>query len=151
MSDRCFVDTNILVYAHDRSAGLKHRRARLLIEDLWNSGRGVLSTQVLHELCVNVRRKTSRPLSLEETRRLVQDYLSWEIIVNTPASILQALDIEGRHKISFWDALILQAAESSGVAILYSEDLATGQRYGSMRLVNPLADSAAPSPADPIS
>ena len=151
MSDRCFVDTNILVYAHDRSAGLKHERARLLIEELWNSGRGVLSTQVLQELCINLRRKSSRPLSVEETRRLVQDYLSWEIFVNTPASTIQALDIEVRYKISFWDALILQAAESSGVAILYSEDLATGQRYGSIRVVNPLADSASQSPANPTS
>ena len=145
MSDRCFVDTNILVYAHDRSAGLKHKRARLLIEDLWNSGQGVLSTQVLQELCINVRRKASRPLSVEETRRLVQDYLSWEIVVNTSASVMQALDIEVRHKISFWDALILQAAESSGVATLYSEDLATGQRYGSIRVVNPLTEPASAS------
>jgi predicted nucleic acid-binding protein len=151
MSDRCFVDTNILVYAHDRSAGLKHERARLLIEELWNSGRGVLSTQVLQELCINLRRKSSRPLSVEETRRLVQDYLSWEIIINTPASTLQALDIEVRYKISFWDALILQAAEGSGVAILYSEDLATGQRYGSIRVVNPLTDAASQSPANPTS
>lgn len=125
MSDRCFVDTNILVYAHDRSAGSKHQRARQLIEDLWSSGQGVLSTQVLQELCISVRRKASRPLSVEETRRLLQDYLSWEIVVNTPASVLQALDIEARYKISFWDALIVQAAESSGVAILYSEDLAS--------------------------
>jgi predicted nucleic acid-binding protein len=145
MSDRCFVDTNILVYAHDRSAGLKHSRAR----DLWNSRQGVLSTQVLQELCINLRRKASRPLSLEETRRLVQDYLSWEIVVNTPASVVQALDIEARYKTSFWDALILQAAESSGVAILYSEDLAIGQRYGSIRVVNPLTDSASQSPANP--
>ncbi len=137
MSDRCFVDTNILVYAHDRSAGSKHQRARLLIEDLWKSGQGVLSTQVLQELCINVRRKASRPLSVEEARRLIQDYLSWEIVVNTPASVIQALDIEGRYKISFWDALIVQAAESSGIAILYSEDLASGQSYGSVRVVNP--------------
>ena len=137
MSDRCFVDTNILVYAHDRSAGSKHQRARLLIEDLWKSGQGVLSTQVLQELCINVRRKASRPLSVEEARRLIQDYLSWEIVVNNPSAVLQALDIEGRYKISFWDALIVQAAESSGVAILYSEDLASGQSYGSVRVVNP--------------
>jgi predicted nucleic acid-binding protein len=140
MSDKCFVDTNILVYAHDRSAGLKHKRARQLVEDLWESGRGVLSTQVLQELCVSVRRRASRPLSVEEIRRLVQNYLSWEIVVNTPASVIQALDIEARHKISFWDALIIQAAESAGVATLYSEDLAAGQRYGSVRVVDPLAE-----------
>lgn len=140
MSDKCFVDTNILVYAHDRSAGLKHKRARQLVEDLWESGLGVLSTQVLQELCINVRRRASRVLSIEETRRVVQNYLSWEIVVNTPASVIQALDIEARHKISFWDALIIHAAESAGVATLYSEDLAAGQRYGSVRVVNPLTE-----------
>jgi predicted nucleic acid-binding protein len=139
MSDKCFVDTNILVYAHDRSAGAKHKRARELVEHLWDSGKGVLSTQVLQELCINVRRRASHPISLEETRRLVQNFLSWEIVVNTAASVIQALDIEARHKISFWDALIVQAAESSGVAILYSEDLAEGQEYGSVRVINPLA------------
>jgi predicted nucleic acid-binding protein len=145
MSDKCFVDTNVLVYAYDRSAGLKHRRARMLIEQLWDSGRGVLSTQVLQELCVNLRRKTSHPLPAEETRRLIRDYLSWEIVVNTAESVIQALDIEVRYEISFWDALILHAAESSGAAILYSEDLASGQSYGSIRVVNPLTHSVSPS------
>src|SRR5271167_3626104 len=126
MADKYFVDTNILLYAHDRSAGLKHERARQLIERLWISGQGVLSTQVLQELCINLRRKIARPLPVEEVRQLLQDYLSWEIVVNTPASVMQALEIEVRYKTSFWDALVLQAAESSGAAILYSEDLAAG-------------------------
>lgn len=137
MSDKCFVDTNVLVYAHDRSAGARHTRARQLVEDLWNSGLGVLSTQVLQELCVSVRRKARGPLSVDETRRLLEDYFNWEVVINTPASVTQALDLEVRYKISFWDALIVQAAESSGVVILYSEDLASGQRYGSVRVVNP--------------
>jgi len=140
MSDKCFVDTNILVYAHDRSAGLKQQRAQMLLEQLWDSGQGVLSTQVLQELCVNLRRKISRPLAVEEVRLLIRDYATWEIITNTPESVLQALDIELRYKTSFWDALILQAAESSGAAILYSEDLATGQRYRAVRVINPLID-----------
>ena len=138
MPDKYFVDTNILLYAHDRSAGLKHERARQLIERLWTSGEGVLSTQVLQELCINLRRKIARPLAVEEIRRIVQDYLSWEIVVNAPASVLQALEIELRYQTSFWDALILQAAESSGAAILYSEDLAAGQKYGAVEVVNPL-------------
>jgi predicted nucleic acid-binding protein len=137
MPDKYFVDTNILLYAHDRSAGLKHERARQLIERLWTSGQGVLSTQVLQELCINLRRRIARPLPVEEVRQIIQDYLSWEII-NTPASILQALEIEVRYQTSFWDALILQAAESSGAAVLYSEDLATGQKYGVVQVTNPL-------------
>ena len=138
MSANSFLDTNILIYAHDRSAGVKHDRARELIERLWTSGEGVLSTQVLQELCINLRRKVARPLPTEDIRRLIQDYLSWEIIVNTPESVLQALDIEARYKTSFWDALVLQAAEASGAMILYSEDLSVGQHYGSIQVVNPL-------------
>src|SRR5271170_4653941 len=138
MSDKCFVDTNILVYAHDRSTGAKHQRAQMLLEQLWDSGRGVLSTQVLQELCINLRRKASHPLPLEEVRLLIQDYSTWEVVTNTPESVLRALEIEQRYKTSFWDALILDAAESSGSTVLYSEDLGTGQRYGSVRVVNPL-------------
>lgn len=138
MPDKYFVDTNVLLYAHDRSAGLKHERACQLIEQLWISGQGVLSTQVLQELCINLRRKIARPLPVEEVRRLVQDYLSWEVVVNTPESVLHALEIEVRYKISFWDALVIQAAESSGATVLYSEDLATGQSYGTIRVTNPL-------------
>jgi predicted nucleic acid-binding protein len=140
MSDKCFVDTNILVYAHDRSAGVKHQRARLLLESLWDSDEGVLSTQVLQELCINLRRKVRHPLEFDEIRQLIRDYSSWEVVTNTPESVLQALDIEARYKTSFWDALILQAAGSSGASILYSEDLATGQSYGAIRIVNPLLD-----------
>jgi predicted nucleic acid-binding protein len=138
MPDKYFVDTNILLYAHDSSAGLKHDRARQLVERLWASGEGVLSTQVLQELCINLRRKIARPLPVEEIRQIIQDYLSWEIFVNTPDSTLQALEIEVRYQISFWDALILHAAEGAGAAILYSEDLATGQKYGPVQLINPL-------------
>jgi len=138
MSDRFFVDTNILVYAHDRSTGAKHHRAQLLLQRLWDSGEGVLSTEVLQELCVSLRRKVKHPLPPDEIRQLVLDYSTWEIVTNTPASIIQALDIEKRYKISFWDALVLQAAESSGASVLYSEDLAVNQRYGAIKVVNPL-------------
>ena len=138
MPNKYFVDTNILVYAHDLSTGLKHERARQLIERLWNSGQGVLSTQVLQELCINLRRKIVRPLPVEEVRNLIQDYLSWEIVLNDPASVLRALEIEVRYKTSFWDALVLQAAESSGASVLYSEDLAIGQKYGTIEVINPL-------------
>ncbi len=144
MSDKCFMDTNILVYAHDRSAGVKHQRARALVEQLWDSGRGALSTQVLQELCINLRRKAGKPLSVDEVRLLIRDYATWDVVTNSPVSILKALEIEVRYKISFWDALIVQAAEDAGASVLYSEDLADGQRYGAVRVVNPLTGPAAP-------
>ena len=138
MSDRFFVDTNILVYAHDSTQGEKHDRAQALVETLWESGDGILSTQVLQELCINFRRKSSRPLSVEETRKVIADYAAWNIVINTVESVLQALDFESRYQISFWDALIVQAATISDATIIYSEDMADGQTYGAVRVMNPL-------------
>jgi predicted nucleic acid-binding protein len=111
------------------------------LEQLWESGQGVLSTQVLQELCFNLRRKAGNPLPVDEVRILIREYSTWEIVTNTPESVLMALDVEMRYRVSFWDALILQAAAFSGASILYSEDLAAGQHYGSIQVVNPLADS----------
>jgi predicted nucleic acid-binding protein len=142
MPEIYFVDTNILVYAHDRSEGTKHVRARKLVEQLWENGEGVLSTQVIQELCINLTRKMRNPFSLEEVREIVQDYLRWPIVVNTADSVLRALEIEGRYKISFWDSLIVQAAERAGAAVLYSEDLAAGQAYGPVRVANPFSGTA---------
>jgi predicted nucleic acid-binding protein len=138
MSDRYFVDTNILVYAHDTSAGAKHERAKALVEDLWRQRSGVVSTQVLQELCVNLRRKAGHPVDLRTAREIIADYLSWDVVTNTGESILEALQLEEHYQISFWDALIVQAAEASGAAVLYSEDLSDGQTYRGVRVVNPL-------------
>jgi predicted nucleic acid-binding protein len=137
MSGKSFVDTNILFYAQDRQAGSKHERAKRLVDELWASGTGALSTQVLQEFCVNARRKNS-DLPMDELRRLIDAFLSWEIVVNTGESVLRALENEARYKISFWDALIVDAAQRCGAEILYSEDLNDGQTYGSVRVVNPL-------------
>ena len=142
MNDKFFLDTNILVYAHEPATGIKHQRARALVEMLWNTGGGVLSTQVLQELCVSLRRKMANPWTEEETRNLILDYMDWQIVVNTPDSVIETLAIETRFQISFWDALIIHAAESAGAAILYSEDFSDGQIYDSVRVVNPLTESA---------
>jgi predicted nucleic acid-binding protein len=138
MSDRSFVDTNILMYAHDLASGEKHLRAKALVEKLWESGSGVVSTQVLQELAVNLRRKSKKPLDARATRDIVADYLSWKVVVNSGESILEALDLEARYQVSFWDALVIHAAQVGGADILYSEDLSDGQRYGTVRVKNPL-------------
>jgi predicted nucleic acid-binding protein len=140
MSDRYFVDTNILMYAHDTAAGDKHRRARALVEELWNTRAGVVSTQVLQELAVNLRRKAKKPLDAKATRDVVSDYLAWHVVVNSGDSILEALDLETQYRLSFWDALVIHAAHAAGAEILYSEDLSDGQRYGTVRVKNPLTN-----------
>ena len=140
MSDKYFVDTNILMYAHDTAAGKKHERARAVVEELWRSGSGIVSTQVLQELCVNLRRKAAHPLDVKATRELIGDYLSWQVVISSEQSILAALDLEERYRISFWDALVIHATQTSGAEVLYSEDFSDGQLYGSVRVVNPLLD-----------
>jgi predicted nucleic acid-binding protein len=140
MSDKFFVDTNILMYAHDTSASGKHERAKALLEELWRDRTGIVSTQVLQELAVNLRKKARKPLDAKTTREIVADYLSWQVVVNGGESILEALDLEERYQISFWDALVIQAAQSAGAAIVYSEDMSDGQIYRGVRVVNPLRD-----------
>ena len=137
MSDRFFVDTNILMYAHDASQGAKHLRALALVKELWQSRAGVISTQVLQELCVNLRRKVRKPLATRAIREILADYSSWHVVVNTSDSILEALEMEERYGVSFWDALIIHSAQSADAEVLYSEDLSAGQKYGSVRVVNP--------------
>src|SRR5207248_8354494 len=112
-----------------------------LVEELWRDRTGVVSTQVLQELAVNLRRKAGRPIDAKATRDIVADYLTWQVVVNGGEAILEALDIEKRFQLSFWDALIVQAAQSSGAEVLYSEDLADRQQYGSVRVINPLSAS----------
>ena len=142
MSDRFFVDTNILMYAHDKASGAKHERAKALVEELWRNRTGVVSTQVLQELSVSLRTKVGRPVDAKATREIISDYLTWHVVVNGGESILEALDLEARFQISFWDALVVQAAHTSGAEVLYSEDLSDGQTYGAVRVINPLGAGA---------
>ena len=134
---KAFVDTNVLVYAYDRGAGPKHERALSLVQELWKEGNGVLSTQVLQEFYVNVRRKAKRPISFEQARALIADYLSWDPIVNDGMTMLEAIDVEQRYQLSFWDSLIVVAAQKSGASVLYSEDFNHGQKFGSLVVQNP--------------
>jgi predicted nucleic acid-binding protein len=137
MSDKCFVDTNILIYAYDSSAVLKHQRASELLQQIWIAGNGAISTQVLQEFAFTVRRKPKRPLSSDDTVRVLRQYLHWHIVVNGPASVVNAIAIETRHRISFWDALIICAAQMANAVVLYSEDLSHGQVYDSVKVINP--------------
>lgn len=137
MSDRAFVDTNVLVYAHDLDAGNKHEVAAKLISQLWESRNGVLSTQVLQECYVTLTKKVVRPLGKVAVRRLLQSYFSWEIAVNDLQTILQASEIEEAHNLSFWDALIVAAASSKNVTLILTEDLNHGQIIEGVLIRNP--------------
>lgn len=105
MSGSVFVDTNILIYAHDRDAGVKHDIAASLIEKLWEAGNGVLSTQVMQEFYVNVTRKIAAPLTPGQARSIIGNYAAWRCELNDPEIIMLASEIEERNRLSFWDAL----------------------------------------------
>jgi predicted nucleic acid-binding protein len=97
----------------------------------------VISTQVLQELVACLRKKVARLLDATKIRKIVAELQDWEVVVNDSESVLRALELEVRYKISFWDGLIIEAAQSSGAKILFSEDLNDRQMYGSVRVINP--------------
>jgi len=141
-----FVDTNILVYAEDRDAKAKHDIARELVLGLWNDRQGVVSVQVLQEYYVTVTRKLKKPLGATEALDAVREYLTWTVVENTGSLLVQAVDLQQRSQLSFWDALVVQAAIQAGCDQLYSEDLNAGQRFESLVVVNPFKAQRPASP-----
>ncbi|MFP4083211.1 MAG: PIN domain-containing protein [Candidatus Aminicenantes bacterium] len=137
MNVKSFVDTNIVVYAHDRSSGRKHKIARDILRELWHKRLGILSTQVLQEFFYIVTQKISDPVTLSKAKESIRHLLSWEVVVNDGPSIIRAVDIYEKFKYSFWDSLIIQAAISGKAEILLSEDLQSGQMIDSLKIINP--------------
>ena len=138
MSDKTFVDTNVLIYAHDIDAKVKHEAAKRVLQELWGERTGVLSMQVLQEFYVNVTRKIPHPISKESARLVVSTYTIW-CIDATPAEISIAFRIEDEALIGFWDALIVASAVKGGANRILSEDLNAGQIISGLRVVNPFA------------
>src|SRR5712691_6524966 len=140
MSDRTFVDTNVLIYAHDIDAKAKHEVAKSVLRELWSQRTGVLSPQVLQEFYVNVTRKIPSPLSKEMARLVVTSYAIW-CIETTPAEISTAFRIEDESRLGFWDALIVASASKCGAVRILSEDLNAGQMIAGIRVENPFPKS----------
>jgi predicted nucleic acid-binding protein len=138
MSAKTFVDTNILVYAHDVDDRSKHELARAALRELWNDGAGILSPQVLQEFYVNVTRKIATPLAKDAARLVVSTYAIWCVDV-TSADVAAAFRIEDEAKIGFWDALIIASAAKAGAERLLSEDLNAGQTIAGVLIENPFS------------
>jgi predicted nucleic acid-binding protein len=136
---KTFLDTNILIYAYDTSAGDKHQKARYLLTGLWESGLGMVSTQVLQEFHVTVTRKIPKPLDLATAREIIADFLTWDVVVNDGDAILKAIDVQEKHRFSFWDSMVIAAAITGGAAVLLTEDLSDGQKIGGVEIRNPFA------------
>jgi len=136
-----FVDTNILVYAHDISAGMKHGQARRLLQRLWRTKCGCLSIQVLQEFYANITRKVTIPLSAPDVVQIIQELTVWKIHSPEVNDILEAIRVQQRYQISFWDAMIVWSAARLGCEVLWSEDLNPGQMYEGVRVQNPFEAS----------
>jgi predicted nucleic acid-binding protein len=130
-----FVDTNILIYAFDTSAGDKRRIAVELLTRLWADRQGWISLQVLQEFYVSATKKLVLPA--EQARLQVSRLGLWSVHRPTVEDVLAAMDLHQRHSVSFWDALILRSAQAAQCAILWTEDLSSGQRWGKLEVRNP--------------
>lgn len=137
MNVKTFVDTNIVVYAHDRSSRRKHKISKDILKELWQKRIGILSTQVLQEFFYISTKKISDPLSLSKAKESIKHFLAWQIVVNDSFNILQAIELYKKYKYSFWDSLIIQAAISGKAEMLLSEDLQSGQIIDSVKIINP--------------
>jgi predicted nucleic acid-binding protein len=137
-----FVDTNVLVYAHDASEIERQPVAEHLLADLWRTRAGALSTQVLQEFYVVATRKYDPPMSRRQARELVDAYGEWHVVQIDVALIVAASQLEERHTLSFWDALIVEAARRAGAARLVTEDLQAGRRFAGVLVDNPFASAS---------
>jgi len=135
-----FIDTNILVYAFDETAGRKHSIAVEIIENGWNNKNGHISLQVIQEFYVTLTRKIPNPIDMRTARKIVSDLSTWRIHSPTVEDVLQAIDIQFENKLSFWDSLLIQSAIRSGCLTLISEDLSHGQVIAGVRIINPFIE-----------
>ena len=135
MSARSFFDTNVLVYADDKAAPAKQRRALELVAEHRRAGTGVVSLQVLQEYFVTVTRKLG--VDARIVRRKVELLAEFDVAAPDVADILAATDLHRLHGFSFWDALVLRAAKQSGCGVLLSEDFQESREFEGVRVVNP--------------
>jgi predicted nucleic acid-binding protein len=138
MSARFFLDTNIFVYSCDRTSQAKARIAESLIADAVASRRGIISYQVIEEFLNLALRRFANPMSPSEAERYLYNILQPILGIHSSLALYtEALHVQSRFRLSWYDALIVTAAIEADCAVLYSEDLQHGQRFGSTRVQNP--------------
>jgi predicted nucleic acid-binding protein len=136
------IDTNVLVYAYDRSEPEKQRRALKVVDGLARAGTGCLSAQVLSEFFVNVTRKIVAPLSVAQAIERIEHYVQfWPVFEVTAQTVLEAVRGTQEHSLSFWDAQIWAAARLNQAGVIFSEDFSPGTVVEGIRFVNPFADN----------
>lgn len=142
MRDKVFIDTNVIVYAHDDAFPEKRDRARDILRTAMANGSAAISTQVLSEFYVTITKKVEKPLSSASARREIGLLAALEVADIDVPMIDQAIEIHQRWQIGYWDALIIAAATRIGCPSVLSEDLSHDQTYGSVTVRNPFASAS---------
>jgi predicted nucleic acid-binding protein len=134
---RSFFDTNVLLYLFDKSVPKKKTRAQEVFSEEVEAGRAVLSTQILQEFYVNATRKLAEPLPVEIAEAQVRDFARLPLVRVDEVMILAAIERNRSISLSFWDALVVEAALKAGAGRLLTEDLQHRQRIGGLTVENP--------------
>ncbi len=133
---KIFIDTNLFVYALDQKEPLKRDKARTILKTLTDTHQPVISTQVINEFYVVATTKLKADPFI--VKNIIHTFRNMEIVNNDLELIEQAIDISMLSRLSFWDSLIIAAAEKANCEYLYSEDLSPGQTYRGVVAINPL-------------
>ena len=137
MTYKVFFDTNVLAYGFDKNDLKKQKIAQDLVREWLPSRKMVISTQVLQELFVVLTMRLKPSLPIEKARKVIEGFSKIEVSLIEPEIVLKAIDVSQKHKISFWDALIVSAASKAGCHVLFTEDLNHGQKIEGVKIVNP--------------
>jgi len=145
MRGEVLVDSNVLVYAYDRSEPVKQRTAAMLLHRLFDARSGVLTTQVLSEFFVIVTRKIPAPLDVKTAAERIHNYvLSWPVLEVTPLVVLEATRGAVVHQLHYWDAQLWAAARLNQIDLILTEDLPSGQVLEGVRFMDPFGPGFSP-------
>lgn len=139
MSERVFVDTGVLLSAHDLDAGVQHAIAEQVVRQLWDERLGVSSTQVLQEFYVAVTERIATPISRRDARDLLAAYQAWPIVSIEAADVLVASDLQDRFKLTFWNALLVSGAIKARATMILSQELQPYRQIAGIEVRNPFA------------
>ncbi len=137
MTGLCFVDTDVLVYWRDGRDPIKQARASEWLDILWREQRGRTSVQVLNEFYSVMTQKFETRISRDEAWRDVQAMMAWMPQPVDVELVRGAREVESRHQLSWWDSLIVAAAQLQGCSLLLTEDLQDGANYGGVAVRSP--------------
>lgn len=141
MTALIFVDTNVIVYSVDAAQSAKQERAAAWMAEAWKSRRGRVSMQVLQEFYVTVTKRLTPGLDRESARREIRGLALWRPTPITPPLVERAWSVQDRFGFSWWDSLIVAAAQAEGCTYLLTEDLHDGQDLNGLRVLNPFLHS----------